>query len=143
VPSYTTTPRSAYKSNIRTRTLRFLVEEKSKFGNERIRFRQRLNAHLKLYSPQVLNWFCDISSQIAEHFLERWPTLEAVQKAKTKTLERFFADHNSRSSEKIKARVDEIRHAITATHDDAVMTVSSPAGFCDRQGSLPYQIPLF
>jgi transposase len=110
-----------------TRTLRFLVEERRKLVNERIRFAQRLNAHLKLYFPQVLNWFCDISSQIAEHFLERWPTLQAVQKAKAKTLERFFADHNSRNAEKIKARVDEIHRAVAATHDHAVMAASSSA----------------
>jgi transposase len=110
-----------------TRTLRFLVEERRKLVNERIRFSQRLDAHLKLYFPQVLNWFCDISSQIAEHFLERWPTLEAVQKAKPKTLERFFADHNSRSPDKIKTRLQEIRGAVTATHDSAVITASSSA----------------
>jgi transposase len=108
-----------------TRTLRFLVEERRKLVNERIRFSQRLNSHLKLYFPQVLNWFCDMSSQIAEHFLERWPTLEAAQKAKAKTLERFFADHNSRSPEKIKTRLEEIRRAVTATHDSAVITASS------------------
>lgn len=67
-----------------TRTLRFLVEERRKLVNERIRFSQRLNSHLKLYFPQVLNWFCNIGSQIAEEFLERWPTLEAVQRAKAK-----------------------------------------------------------
>ena len=110
-----------------TRTLRFLVEERRKLVNERIRFAQRLTAHLKLYFPQVLNWFSDISSQIAEHFLERWPTLEAAQKAKAKTLERFFADHNSRRQEKIKTRLDEIRRAVTATHDAAVITASSSA----------------
>ena len=110
-----------------TRALRFLVEERRKLVNERIRFSQRLDAHLKLYFPQVLNWFCDISSQITEHFLERWPTLEAVQRAKPKTLERFFADHNSRSPDKIKTRLQEIRRAVTATHDSAVITASSSA----------------
>ena len=110
-----------------TRTLRFLVEERRKLVNERIRFSQRLNSHLKLYFPQVLNWFCNIGSQIAEEFLERWPTLEAVQRAKAKTLERFFADHNSRSPEKIKTRLEEIRRAVTATHDAAVITASSSA----------------
>src|SRR5947199_3007910 len=68
-----------------------------------------------------------MSSQIAEHFLERWPTLEAVQKAKAKTLERFFADHNSRNAERIKTRLDEIRRAVAATHDSAVITASSSA----------------
>ena len=75
----------------------------------------------------MLNWFCNIGSQIAEEFLERWPTLEAVQRAKAKTLERFFADHNSRSPEKIKTRLEEIRRAVTATHDAAVITASSSA----------------
>ena len=110
-----------------TRTLRFLVEERRKLVNERIRFSQRLNSHLKLYFPQVLSWFCNIGAQIAEEFLERWPTLEAVQRAKAKTLERFFADHNSRSPEKIKTRLEEIRRAVTATHDAAVITASSSA----------------
>jgi transposase len=110
-----------------TRTLRFLVEERRKLVNERIRFSQRLNSHLKLYFPQVLNWFCNIGSQITEEFLEHWPTLEAVQRAKAKTLERFFADHNSRSPEKIKTRLEDIRRAVTATHDAAVITASSSA----------------
>jgi transposase len=110
-----------------TRTLRFLVEERRKLVNERIRFSQRLNSHLKLYFPQVLNWFCDISSQIAEYFLERWPTLEELQKAKPKTLERFFADHNSRNADKIDKRIEEIRRGIPATHDSAVIIASSSA----------------
>jgi transposase len=132
-----------------TRTLRFLVEERRKLVNERIRFSQRLNSHLKLYFPQVLNWFCDIGSQIAEHFLERWPTLEVVQKAKTKTLEHFFADHNSRSPEKIKTRLEDIRRAVAATHDSAVITASSSAAqalvrilhqLCDAISSYDSQI---
>ena len=53
--------------------------------------------------------------------------MEAVQKAKPKTLERFFADHNSRSPDKIKTRLQEIRGAVTATHDSAVITASSSA----------------
>jgi transposase len=110
-----------------TRTLRFLVEERRKLVNERIRFSQRLNSHLKLYFPQVLDWFCDIGSQITEHFLERWPTLEALHKAKTKTLERFFTDHNSRNPDKIKTRLEEMRRAVAATHDSAVITASSSA----------------
>jgi transposase len=110
-----------------TRTLRFLVEERRKLVNERIRFSQRLNSHLKLYFPQVLNWFCNIGSQITEHFLEQWPTLEALQKAKAKTLERFFTDHNSRSPDRIKTRLEEIQRAVAATHDSAVITASSSA----------------
>jgi len=108
-----------------TRTLRFLVEERRKFVDERIRFTQRLCAHLKLYFPQVLNWFCDMSSQIAEDFLERWPTLEELQKARTSTIQRFFIDHNSRNAGKIGSRVEDIRRAVPATQDSAVIIASS------------------
>ena len=110
-----------------TRTLQFLVEERRKLVQERIRFAQRLTAHLKLYFPQVLGWFGEISSQIAEDFLERWPTLERLQKVKPTTVLRFFAEHNSRNSEKIAARMEEIRCAVPATRDVAVIVSSSSA----------------
>jgi transposase len=110
-----------------TRTLRFLVEERRKLVDERIRFTQRLCAHLKLYFPQALNWFCDMSSQIAENFLERWPTLKDLQKARRGTLQRFFIEHNSRDAGKIDSRVEEIRRAVPATHDSAVIIASSTA----------------
>jgi transposase len=110
-----------------TRTLQFLVEERRKFVQERIRLSQRLTAHLKLYFPQALNWFADISSQIAGRFLERWPTLEQLQRTKSKTLERFFVDHNSRHREKIQNRIDEIQRAVPSTRDRAVIVASSSA----------------
>ena len=68
----------------------FLVEERRKLVQERIRFAQRLTAHLKLYFPQVLGWFGEISSQIAGDFLERWPTLERLQKVKPHHGPTFF-----------------------------------------------------
>jgi transposase len=110
-----------------TRTLQFLVEERRKLVNEKIRLSQRLISHLKLYYPQVLHWFCDLSSQIAGQFLERWPTLEKLQQAKPATLRHFFIDHNSRNPEKIQQRMEEIRQAVPATHDQAVILASSAA----------------
>jgi transposase len=74
-----------------------------------------------------LNWLCDISSQIAEHFLERWPTVEKLQKAKPSTIRRFFVEHNSRNPERVEKRLEEIRNAIPATHDSAVIAASSSA----------------
>jgi transposase len=110
-----------------TRTLQFLVEERRKLVNEKIRLSQRLSSHLKLYFPQALHWFCDLSSQIAGQFLERWPTLEKLQKVKPTTLRRFFVDHNSRNPDKIEQRMEEIRQAVPATHDTAVILASSTA----------------
>jgi transposase len=110
-----------------TRTLQFLVEERRKLVNEKIRLSQRLSSHLKLYFPQALNWFCDLSSQIAGQFLECWPTLEKLQKVKPTTLRRFFVDHNSRNPDKIEQRMEEIQQAVPATHDTAVILASSTA----------------
>src|SRR5262245_6578440 len=110
-----------------TRTLQFLVEERRKFVHEKTRYSNRLTAHLKMYFPQVLNWFDEIGSNIAAEFLERWPSLDKLQRARPATIERFFIDHNSRDPDRIKDRLDQIRKAVPATTDTAGLTSSSAA----------------
>jgi len=110
-----------------TRTLQFLVEERRKFVQEKTRYSNRLTAHLKMYFPQVLDWFDEIGSSIAAEFLERWPTLEKLQRARPATIERFFIDHNSRNPDRIKERLEQIRKAVPATTDTAVLTSCSAA----------------
>lgn len=110
-----------------TRTLQFLVEERRKLVHERTRYSNRLTAHLKMYFPQVLDWFDEIGSNIAAEFLERWPSLEKLQRAKSATVERFFIDHNSRDSQRITARLEQIRKAVPATTDAAVVISCSTA----------------
>src|SRR5215471_19312491 len=110
-----------------TRTLQFLVEERRKLVHEKTRYSNRLTAHLKLYFPQVLKWFDDIGSRIAADFLLRWPDLETLQRARSATIERFFLEHNSRSMERIRERLEQIRKAMAATNDQAVVSCSSAA----------------
>ena len=110
-----------------TRTLQFLVEERRKFVHEKTRYSNRLTAHLKMYFPQVLDWFDEIGSNIAAEFLERWPNLEKLQRARPATIERFFIDHNSRDPDRIKQRLEQIRSAVPATTDAAVITSSGAA----------------
>jgi transposase len=98
-----------------TRTLQFLVEERRKFVHEKTRYSNRLTAHLKMYFPQALGWFDEIGSYIAAEFLERWPTLEKLQRARPVTIERFFIDHNSRDPDRNRARLEQIRSAAPAT----------------------------
>jgi hypothetical protein len=80
-----------------------------------------------MYFPQVPNWFDEIGSNIAAEFLERWPSLEKLQRARPATIERFFIDHNSRDPERNKERLEQIRKAVPATTDAAVITSSSVA----------------
>jgi transposase len=110
-----------------TRTLQFLVEERRKFVHEKTRYSNRLTAHLKMYFPQVLDWFDEVGSNIAAEFLERWPSLEKLQRARPVTIERFFIDHNSRDPDRIKERLEQIRKAVPGTTDTAVITSCSAA----------------
>src|SRR5438309_8227166 len=60
-------------------------------------------------------------------FLLRWPTLEKLQKARPDTLRKFFRQHNSGRSDSMERRVQEIRDAVPATHDRAVIRSCSQA----------------
>lgn len=110
-----------------TRTLQFLVEERRKLVHEKTRYSNRITAHLKMYFPQAVDWFDEIGSKIAADFLERWPSLEKLQRAKPSTIARFFIDHNSRDRDRIAERLEQIRKAIPATTDAAVLTSCSTA----------------
>jgi transposase len=110
-----------------TRTLQFMVEGRRKLVNDKTRYSNRLTACLKMYFPQVLAWFNEVSSQITGDFLERWPTLQKLQKARPDTLRTFLIQHHSCTSENINRRLEEIRRAVSATHDPAVITAGVAA----------------
>ena len=48
-----------------TRTLQFLVEARRKFVSDKTRYSNRLTAYLKMYFPQVLDWFSEVRDQCA------------------------------------------------------------------------------
>jgi hypothetical protein len=103
-----------------TRLLHFLVEERRQTVDERTRESLRLTDCLKLYFPQVLQWFDDVATPLVGDLLERWPTLEELQRAHPGTLRRFFQEHNCRSQEKNAERIAAIQQAVSATQDQAV-----------------------
>ena len=105
----------------KTRTLRYLVEYRRRLINDRTRLSNRLTAQLKCYFPQVLHWFEDVRTMLVCDFLERWPTLSAVQKARPVTLEKFFRSHHSVRRETNQRRLAEIKRAMPLTTDQAVM----------------------
>jgi transposase len=111
---------------VETRTLQFLVEGRRKLVSDKTRYSNRLTACLKMYFPQVLDWFSEVSSQIAGDFLQRWPTLQKLQKARPDTVRAFLIQHHSSCSKNMDGRLEEIRRAVPATHDTAV-TISCVA----------------
>ena len=96
---------------------RSLVDERTAQSN-------RLTQQLKFYFPQVLSWFEDVHAPIVGAFLERWPTLAEVQRARPETLVRFFHQHHSRDAQRIQQRIDQIATALPATTDAAVIESS-------------------
>lgn len=110
-----------------TRTLQFLVEDRRKLVAEKTRTSNRITAAVKKYYPQVLEWFEEVGTVLVAEFLQQWPTLEQLQRAKPATIERFFRAHNSRSVARIRQRLEQIEKAIPATTDAAVVVGCSTA----------------
>lgn len=108
---------------VETRTLQFFTEERRRLVNQHTSEVQRLTGWLKQTFPQIVYWFDDVSSAMVGKLLLRWPTLQALQKATPKTLRTFFHQHNCRSTERIEERIAQIRLAVPATHDPALLKI--------------------
>jgi len=108
----------------KTRTLRYLVEQRRRLVNDGTRTTNRLTALLKGYFPQVLSWFSDLRTLIVCDFLDRWPTLEAVQRARPTTVNKFLRSHHSVRRDTNQRRLAEIK-TIPLTNDPAVLNSST------------------
>jgi transposase len=106
---------------VETRSLQFLTEERRKLVDLQTSESQRLTNWLKQTFPQVLRWFDDLTTPLVQDLLLRWPTLQQLQKASPKVLLKFFLQHNCRSEERNQQRLAEIREAVPATTDPAVL----------------------
>ena len=95
--------RQLHPDTVETRLLHFLVEERRQTVDDKTRQSNRLTDCLKLYFPQILSWFDDVTSPLVGDLLERWPDLEQLQRAHPGTLRKFFHQHNCRSAETDRA----------------------------------------
>jgi transposase len=108
-----------------TRRVQNLVEERRKLVDEKTAQTNRLTSHLKIYFPQILDWFEHWDSELVCALLERWPTLEELQKVPPAKLRTFFRKHQCRDQELIERRIVAIRVAIPAIRDRAVIEAKS------------------
>ena len=105
-----------------TRQLVLLNEHRRGIVDEQTALTNQLGSALKCYYPLILELFeDDIVAPMALDFLERWPDLGALKKAKPGALRAFFRQHNSRSEEKIQQRIKAIGDAKPLTEDVAVI----------------------
>ena len=109
---------------VETRKLQFLVEHRRKLVDDKTAYSNQLTGWLKQIFPQVLRWFEDPAAPIVSEFLKRWPTLEQLRRARTTTVQEFFRKHNSRNQERIQKRLAEIKLAVPATNDEALLVLT-------------------
>jgi transposase len=91
------------------------VDRRSQLGNQ-------LRAVLKGFFPQALMLVGDeLHGIMALDFLERWPDLDTLQRARPATVQSFYLQHRVRRPELIKARLDLLARAQALTKDTAII----------------------
>ena len=108
-----------------TRRVQNLVEERRKLVDEKTAQTNRLTSQLKVYFPQMVDWFERLDTELVCALLERWPTLDELQKVPPAKLRTFFHKYHCRDQELIERRIVAIRQAIPAIQDRAVMEAKS------------------
>lgn len=103
------------------RQLRRLVQDRRQLVQDRTRLTNRLTWHLKAYHPLVLSLFRDKFTDVFLDFVERWPSLQALKRARPETLRTFFREGNVRHSAVIEKRLQAIAEARPLTQDSAVI----------------------
>ena len=105
-----------------TRAVQQQVFHRRAVVDERTGLTNRLQALLKQYFPQAL-CFCgeDLWRPLATRFLLKWPSLQAVQKAKLSTLKQFYYLNGSRSTRLLDQRLALLQKAVPVTDEAALI----------------------
>jgi transposase len=108
-----------------TRSLQLLTEGRRQLVDQSTALTNQLTSQLKQCFPQVLDWFQKLDSLSACDFLEQWPTLQDLQKAKRKTLIKFYQQHHRRTQDQMESWLKQIQQAQPLTTDAALLLTSS------------------
>ena len=105
-----------------TRAVQQLVFHRRAVVDERTALTNRLIGLLKQYFPQAL-LLCgeDLWRPLATRFLLKWPSLQAVQKAKPATLKAFYYLNGSRSAKLLDQRLALVQKAVPVTDQTALI----------------------
>lgn len=109
-----------------TRRLHCIIVQRRGVVDERTALTNRLQAILKQYFPQALDFTGpDLWRPICLAFLLKWPTLQALQKVDPAQLRRFYRRHGSRSSHLLEERLALLAKAVPLTDEAALLETYS------------------
>jgi transposase len=115
--------RAFHPDTVETRTLQLLVEARREAIDDKTRYLNRLTAQLKMFFPQVLDWFSTPDAVVVGQLLLRWPTLEKLQRARAGDIAGFLGKHRIPDS-RIDTLQQLISQAVPAVKDAAVLESS-------------------
>ena len=116
--------RAWYPDDDHTRKLALLCEHRRKAVNLRVKITNQLRSTLKCYYPLACEVAGDkLNNPMALRFLKKWPSFEALKKARLKTLEQFYYRLNSRYPKVIQERLEKVRTAEPLTTDSVITEV--------------------
>src|SRR6201993_4028602 len=107
--------------NEATRRVQNMVEERRKLVEEKTAQLNRLIGYLKVYFPQMLEWFAKLDTKLVCDFLERWPSLEELQQVRPGEVKKFFRHRRGRHGELTEWRMEGISQAMPAIQDRSVI----------------------
>ncbi len=105
------------------RKIDLLNQNRRRIVDDMTRLTNRLTSYLKSYYPQALFLAGSLNTIQACDFLEKWPSLPLLKKAKLQQIEKFYRKHNCRSSERISERLSMINNTVAITEDSAICSV--------------------
>ncbi len=111
--------------DVRTREIALLVQHRRKLVDDRTALTHRLQALLKGYFPQALEWAGDLTSPLAWDFVSQFQSLEEAQKASRWKVLKVYRAHTRRTPEQLEQLLDQIRTARPLTTDRAVIESSA------------------
>lgn len=115
--------RPFHPDTVETRTLQLLVEARREAVDDKTRYLNRLTSQLKMFFPQVLDWFSTPDTVVVARLLLRWPTLEELQRAPEGDIAGFLSEHRIPDS-RIDTLQQLIGQAVSAVNDGAVLESS-------------------
>jgi transposase len=115
--------RPFHPDTVETRTLQLLVEARRDAVDDKTRYLHRLTAQLKMFFPQVLDWFSTVDTVVVGQLLQKWPTLDQLQRAPTGKVAVFLRKHRIPDS-RIADLQQLIKNSVAAINDTAVLESS-------------------